>query len=379
MAPARSAASVIRGVFDHVAAETITPPLVQPAAPYFDLSGEDVRSRLVLLEDAGEARRCLRPDLTIPVCQAHVRRIADGLSAAAPAAYRYEGPVFRADPEGGAPLEITQFGLERFADPDPLAVEAQVFALTLEGVRAAGVRPAQVLVGDAGLYGAFVDGFALPAPMSERLKRAYANPTRGDGALSRASAPAAAPHPLAAAIADLPPEGAEAALRAVYGLSDIAHIGARPISAVAERLVMKARRAEAAQMDAGVLAAVQAFLAIEDAPEPALAAVARCARKAGVHLDGALEAWVKRLDALRAVGMPEHRAVLSMNFARQFEYYDGFVFELREPALGARPTLAGGGRYDGLAARLGAAQTLPAMGGMVRPDRVASAQRKGAA
>ena len=55
---------------------------------------------------------------------------------------------------------------------------------------------------------------------------------------------------------------------------------------------------------------------------------------------------------------------------RDFEYYSGFVFEAGDPARpDAKPTLAGG-RYDGLAKRLGAGEDIPAVGAAIAIDRL---------
>ena len=45
----------------------IDPPIVQPAEPFLDLSGEDIRRRMFLTSDPLEHELCLRPDLTIPL------------------------------------------------------------------------------------------------------------------------------------------------------------------------------------------------------------------------------------------------------------------------------------------------------------------------
>ena len=46
------------------------PDILQPAEPFLDLSGEDIRKSLYLTSDAGGEELCLRPDLTIPVARA---------------------------------------------------------------------------------------------------------------------------------------------------------------------------------------------------------------------------------------------------------------------------------------------------------------------
>ncbi|MBE7246472.1 MAG: ATP phosphoribosyltransferase regulatory subunit, partial [Actinomycetospora chiangmaiensis] len=68
----------------------VTPPVLQPLEPFLELSGEDIRRRIFVTQDAGGAELCLRPEFTIPVCRLHRQR-ADGLVAD----YSYSGPVFR--------------------------------------------------------------------------------------------------------------------------------------------------------------------------------------------------------------------------------------------------------------------------------------------
>ena len=49
-------------------------------------------------------------------------------------------------------------------------------------------------------------------------------------------------------------------------------------------------------------------------------------------------------------------------FGRGLDYYTGFVFELHDPQGRADGQLVAGGRYDGLFARLGCAEPIPAVG-----------------
>src|SRR5579872_1433094 len=66
------------------------PAILQPAEPFLDLSGEDIRRRMYLTEVAGR-EFCLRPDLTIPVSRDYLASPRAG----EPAAFCYLGPVFR--------------------------------------------------------------------------------------------------------------------------------------------------------------------------------------------------------------------------------------------------------------------------------------------
>ena len=51
----------------------IEPPVLQPAEPFLDLSGEDIRRRMFLTSDPHGRELCLRPDLTIPVSRAYLQ------------------------------------------------------------------------------------------------------------------------------------------------------------------------------------------------------------------------------------------------------------------------------------------------------------------
>src|SRR3979411_3524355 len=67
------------------------PAILQPAEPFLDLSGEDIRKSLYLTTDPSGEELCLRPDLTIPVARDY---LASG-RAGQPAGFSYLAPGFR--------------------------------------------------------------------------------------------------------------------------------------------------------------------------------------------------------------------------------------------------------------------------------------------
>src|ERR1700753_4399132 len=84
------------------------PAILQPAEPFLDLSGEDIRKSLYLTPDASGEELCLRPDLTIPVARDY---LASG-RAGQPAGFSYLGPVFRY--RGGRPSGVLHGGIGIF-------------------------------------------------------------------------------------------------------------------------------------------------------------------------------------------------------------------------------------------------------------------------
>src|SRR3981081_3605166 len=88
------------------------PAILQPAEPFLDLSGEDIRRRMYLVNDPVGGAPCLRPDLTIPVALDYLA----SPQAGRPASFCYLGPVFRHRREG--PAEFLQAGIESYGRAD---------------------------------------------------------------------------------------------------------------------------------------------------------------------------------------------------------------------------------------------------------------------
>jgi len=357
-----TALDTVRAIFAVDGAELVDPPVVQPAGPYVDLSGEDVRGRLFLVSGPTGEALCLRPDLTLPVCRLHLERHPTG---ATPATYRYEGKAFRAAPEGDTrSSEFVQVGLERFAPTDPKAAEINAVALGAEAARAAGATLTDVVLGEAGLFDAVVDALDVGPGARARIHRAFAS---GKAMAQAGRAPRHTP--LAAALEGLDLPQATRALDDIYALAGVTPVGGRRPEDIAARLL---ERAGGDDVSDETLATLQALADVDDTPAAALDRAGKLARQLGADIDARLDACAARLTDLSAADVPMECARFSVSFARRFEYYDGLVFELCDAALGTARTLAAGGRYDPLVARLGAPTPVPAVGVALRPGRVAA-------
>ena len=74
-------AEALVGAYERAGYRRIAPPILQPAEPFLDLSGEDIRKRMYLTADADGRELCLRPDLTIPVSRDYLASQAAGSAA----------------------------------------------------------------------------------------------------------------------------------------------------------------------------------------------------------------------------------------------------------------------------------------------------------
>src|SRR5579859_1716662 len=143
------------------------PAILQPADPFLDLSGEDIRKSLYLTADGSGEELCLRPDLTIPVARDY---LASNM-AGKPAGFSYLGPVFRY--RGRRPAEFLQAGIESFGRTDRAAADAEMLALGLEATKQYGVPAPEVRMGDVALFGAFIDALDLAPVWRRRLKKDF--------------------------------------------------------------------------------------------------------------------------------------------------------------------------------------------------------------
>jgi ATP phosphoribosyltransferase regulatory subunit len=114
----------------------------------------------------------LRSDMTIPIARVVATRYAE---AEPPLRFSYVARAWRATDRGvGEPREFLQAGLELIGVPGAEG-EAEVIALTIEALTAAGLRRHRVGVGDGALYRSLLSSFGVPdeahMPMLEALSR----------------------------------------------------------------------------------------------------------------------------------------------------------------------------------------------------------------
>src|SRR5205814_7694392 len=143
------------------------PAILQPAEPFLDLSGEDIRKSLYLTTDLSGEELRLRPDLTIPVARDYLASPRAGR----PAGFSYLGPVFRY--RGNQTSEFLQAGVESFGRQDRAAADAEMLALALEAIAAFGVSDVETRTGDVALFNALMDALGLYPVWRRRLVKDF--------------------------------------------------------------------------------------------------------------------------------------------------------------------------------------------------------------
>ena len=348
-----AATDALIALFEREGYLCVEPPVLQPADVFIDLSGEDMRRRMFLTQDADGREVCLRPEYTIPVCRRHLA--AHGTS---PASYAYRGPVFRL--RTGATGEFFQAGIESIGRPDASAADAEIVALALEGLGALGLGGATVRLGDMGLLGAVIDALGLAPATKRRLMRSIVS-GRGIAGLSNTDETPASPEyaGLLAAIEGQAPQAAKAFVEDIIAIAGIARVGGRTAGEIAERFLARAANRSGLPEDAREI--LRRYLAISGDPDLAVENICALAREARLDLGRAVDAFEERVGFMAARGLDVSAYRFAADFARNLDYYTGFIFEIHDPRRPDQPVV-GGGRYDRLLQHLGAEAPVPAVG-----------------
>src|ERR1700716_992251 len=368
--------------FERAGYVRVAPAILQPAEPFLDLSGEDIRKRMYLTTDPQGRALCLRPDLTVPVSRDYLASPAAG----APQAFCYLGPVFRYRAEGAA--EFLQAGIESFGRPDKAAADAEMLALGLEATAHYGLAAPDIHMGDVALFSALIAALDLAPAWKRRLIKDFNHKTSLVQDLDRLAISASHARPeyqgVLAALAGSDPKAAHALVTDLLSIAGITAVGGRSVGEIADRFLEQAALGAQTSLPKETRALIEKFLAISGDPDEAAAELRAFARqafvpRAKIALDAALDLFESRTGFLAARGVDVARLRFSTAFGRGLDYYTGFVFELHAPSLHANGPLVAGGRYDGLLARLGSAGPIPAVGFAVWIERLAMSRGGGLA
>src|SRR6266542_3647581 len=265
--------------------------IVTPTFEFFDVLsvGTDavVQEDMFKLVDRETGRLlALRADITPQIARIVATRMRDEPK---PLRLAYVSNVFRYDePHVGRYREFYQAGVELIGLPNPEG-DAEMIAMTVEGLQALGLERFQIDVGQAAFFRGILEDLAADEPAARELRSALGH--KDQSSLERLVAELRAP----AAVTEL-----LLALPTLYGRGDVLDR--------AERLTKNARS------------------------EAALRKLAE----------------VYRL--LWAYGLADS-VLLDLGEVRGFDYYSGVHFEAYVSGLGA--PLVGGGRYDQMLGRFG--------------------------
>ena len=327
--------------------------LLQPADPFLDTAGEDLRRRIFITQENSGKMFCLRPEFTIPVCLRHLEK------GWIKARYAYSGKVFRQ--RGDDTHEFTQAGFENLGSENANDADIDCIKTALHVLEQADQKDLSLVLGDQAIFVSALEALRIPQAWRKKLIRAF-----GDDAMIKqyldlmSSSKEIGFDNLPKAIqAPLEARNLEALTQVIKGEmleQSLPLGGSRTPDAIAERLIEKAELASE-KLDADKRAALEEFLAIDVDLKDACDTIGAFENKHGIMLPLARDELYARYEGLKDCDANmRYRA----SFGRRLDYYTGFVFEIYSQA--EIYPLVGGGRYDRLLTLLGSPQEIPAVG-----------------
>jgi ATP phosphoribosyltransferase regulatory subunit len=376
-------ARAVLDVFKRAGYEQVAPSIIQPADIFLDQIGESIRSRTYVFTDLAGDELCLRPDLTVPVSRLYLERHPD---AHTPARYCYNGPAFRFQPDRNNqahPREFRQAGIESFGAKDKESADVDTVLLAVEAVRGAGLEDFRLRFGDIALFYAFIDALALPERWRLKLRHYFWRPQAFHALLSRlargerpdAEGPVAA---LARTLDRDDQEKSEELVALYLDQKGLPLSGNRTLSEITARLLDLLGDLRAEPLRKEVATVIDYFLGVSAPPKQAVDRVAMIAKGAGIDVAPALQALALRFERLEQGGVDLGKSTFATEFGRSFEYYSGLVFQIEVEGERETSQIAGGGRYDGLLAHIGAPREVPAIGAAIHTERLLAAVERGA-
>lgn len=346
------------------------PAILQPAEPFLDLAGEDIRRKMYLTADTAGRELCLRPDFTIAVSRDYLASDAAGRAAA----YCYLGPIFRQQENGSG--EIVQAGIESFGRRDTAAADAEIFALGLEATAHYGIAEPAIRMGDVGLFIALIDALKIAPAWKRRLIKDFNRAGRLQqdlDMLMRDQAQSSSEYAgVLAAMANSDPGAAHALVTDLLSIAGISTVGGRTVGEIADRFLEQSTLAGGG-LPKEIRTIIERFLGISGDPDAALDDLRGLAGDANLALGPALDLFESRTGFLAARGVDVTRIGFSTAFSTSLDYYTGVEFRLHDPSGEIEPALVVGGRYDNLMTRLGSREKIPAVGLGIFIERLAVA------
>jgi len=336
--------------------------VLQPADPFLDTAGEELRRRIFMTANESGQPMCLRPEFTIPVCLHHLRQ-GDG-----PSRYGYVGTVFRQRRDDSP--EFLQAGIEDIGDFDTTNADARSLAdaLTMVVDLGADTASTRTTLGDQSVFDAVLEALDIPRGWRLRLAHVFGDQDALALQLDALAKPPVMP-PLPDDVAAAMSEDPKMLERAVAGHLERAGLlngGGRKAVEIARRLYALANAASRA-LDQRRLDVLRSFLALRVPLSEAVSTLDVFCHKHGLVLNGNRDRFAARVSAIRQAGLDCNTITYDASFGRALDYYTGLVFEICN-SDGA--VLVGGGRYDKLLTLLGAKDEVPGIGFSVWLDRI---------
>ncbi|UCH88229.1 MAG: histidine--tRNA ligase [Thermoplasmata archaeon] len=284
MAKRREIEEILRGTAQFFGYSEISTPAFENAELFIIKSGQEIVDQLYSFKDKSDRELALRPELTAPTMRLY---LAEMKSAPQPVKVYYFGNAFRYErPQKGRFREFWQFGLELIGS-DSVEAEAEVITVAVKALMYAGLKNLELRIGHLGILKGIFKEAGLPETKQSTLMKLLDKGETDDLYIE---------------------------------LDSVDEFSAEQRDLVKNIINTKLKIADLDSYKAE-------FTGIKESAS----------------------AWEKLIETTKILNyfqVPQDSIIIDLNIARGLEYYDGIVFEIDVPELGAEKQVCGGGAYS---------------------------------
>lgn len=357
--------------------EVVSSPILEQTDLFLRKSGGELAAQMYSFIDPSGRSVSLRPEFTSSV----VRQYIDGsLKGPMPQRLQYRGTVFRYEGagEGDRPsgLEFQQLGAELLGASGE-AADAEVLATAVQGLTTMGVRGHRLRIGHLGVINDMLDSLGLSERARVFLINSLDDLRLGEVGIAsvreRATDLGLLGEERTQALTELarrmPAEDAEGMVEGFLAQGVAGITGQRTPEEVFRRYLKKLREMGVPEIVDAAIRFSADLVAISGPAERVRPELGALVTKYGIS-EEVLVPIDRLLAALSHYDLRDVPVVLDLGMARGIAYYTGVVFDIDHARVKGRPSLGGGGRYDGLVRALGGKRDLPALGFAYAVDRI---------
>ena len=335
-------------------------PIIYPANYYLETSGENIRNKIILFKDIKGEQRCLRPDLTIPVCDYYLKnKVTKNFKAVC------KGYIFKnsENPKINNSFQTFQVGVENIGNQNIVKTDAEIISLALNSVKRFTDAKLNLVIGNVGLFNSFIDKLKIPSRWKERFKRHFWREQYFNLLLNR-----------------LKDKGKRVdksnkfdtiqTNRSFGGLEITEGVAGRSVEEITSRFELKRKFAEKFVNSKEISQYIKQYLAINAPVNKAMTRLTSLCKEMNINFNKEIDSLEKLVTQVNKEEFKTTPKFFSTSFGREIEYYTGMVFELYSTSGNKKRIIAGGGRYDNLLKNLGSKNSIPAAGFAIKTSQL---------
>ena len=345
--------------FQEAGALELDMPSLLESGSLVDLYGEDIRNQAFTITGSINEEKILRPDFTVPIVEMHIA------TKKLEAKYSYSGTVWRSQPHGSKqPTEYHQSGFEYFHQSEPSRADAEIFDLFQRCT--SGVE-LDTELGDIGVLRAVVGSLDISDNKRRLLLRHLWRPDRFRQLITQLSLGDSGGNSRSALFQSIKSDKLNE-----YIDANGPKIGLRSLNEIKKRSKELLKEELSRPLSLNLVKEIEQILSLQ-CPLSKVVNEMTQFFPLGNELKDVCYNLESRIDAMSELGINMKKLRFLTNLTRtSLEYYDGFVFSISIPGRPHLPPVSQGGRYNALTKVLGKGATIPAVGGIVRPEILAS-------